>query len=113
MILNNLVKSVRFAGSLGVVGVFVPRDPQSPDPLYKGGEVAFDYGNFWFKGQSIGNGQCNVKAYNRQLMHLIQSGQARPSWIVSHELPLDRAPDGYAHFDRRDTGWTKIVLHPS
>ncbi|TKA04694.1 glutathione-independent formaldehyde dehydrogenase [Actinacidiphila oryziradicis] len=112
MTLNNLVKSVRFTGSIGVVGVFVPRDPQSPDPLYKEGEVAFDYGLFWFKGQSIGNGQCNVKAYNRELMHLIQTGKAKPSWIVSHELPLDQAPDGYEHFDRRDDGWTKVVLHP-
>jgi threonine dehydrogenase-like Zn-dependent dehydrogenase len=113
MTLNNLVKSVRFAGSIGVVGVFVPRDPQSPDPLYKEGEVAFDYGMFWFKGQSIGNGQCNVKNYNRQLMRLIQMGRAKPSWIVSHELPLEQAPDGYEHFDRRDFGWTKIVLHPN
>jgi glutathione-independent formaldehyde dehydrogenase len=113
MTLNNLVKTVRFAGSIGVVGVFVTRDPKSPDPLYKEGEVAFDYGMFWFKGQSIGNGQCNVKAYNRELMRLIQTGKARPSWIVSHELTLGEAPEGYEHFDRRDTGWTKVVLHPN
>jgi threonine dehydrogenase-like Zn-dependent dehydrogenase len=113
MTLNNLVKSVRFAGSIGVVGLFVPRDPKSPDPLYKEGEVAFDYGLFWFKGQSIGNGQCNVKAYNRELMRLIRTGRAKPSFVVSHELPLGEAPEGYEHFDRRDFGWTKVVLHPN
>jgi glutathione-independent formaldehyde dehydrogenase len=56
---NKLVKSVRFTGGIGVVGV-----------------------------------------------------KAKPSWIVSHELPLDKAPEGYEHFDNRDDGWTKVVLHP-
>jgi threonine dehydrogenase-like Zn-dependent dehydrogenase len=110
--LNRLVDSVKFTGTIGVVGVFVAQDPKSPDPLYKEGEVAFDYGRFWFKGQSIGNGQANVKDYNRQLCGLIEQGKAKPSWIVSHELPLDRAPEGYRHFDARDDGWTKVILHP-
>ncbi|XVQ85894.1 glutathione-independent formaldehyde dehydrogenase [Microbispora siamensis] len=113
MTLNNLVKSVRFAGTIGVVGVFIPMDPGSPDDLYKQGEIAFDYGMFWFKGQTMGNGQCNVKNYNRQLCTLIHEGKARPSWVVSHELDLDDAPGGYEHFDRRDPGWTKVVLHPA
>ncbi|ETK35311.1 glutathione-independent formaldehyde dehydrogenase [Microbispora sp. ATCC PTA-5024] len=113
MTLNNLVKSVRFAGTIGVVGVFIPMDPGSPDDLYKQGEIAFDYGMFWFKGQTMGNGQCNVKNYNRQLCTLIHKGKARPSWVVSHELDLDDAPGGYEHFDRRDPGWTKVVLHPA
>jgi glutathione-independent formaldehyde dehydrogenase len=33
--------------------------------------------------------------------------------VVSHELPLDDAPEGYRHFDARDDGWTKVVLHPN
>jgi glutathione-independent formaldehyde dehydrogenase len=110
--LNNLVHSVRFTGGIGVVGVFLPEDPHSPDKLYKEGEVAFDYGLYWFKGQTMGTGQCNVKAYNRQLCGLIEQGKAKPSWIVSHELPLDQAADGYQHFDDRDDGWTKVLLHP-
>jgi hypothetical protein len=40
--LNNLVRSVRFTGSLGVVGVSVPEDPGAPDDLARHGEVAFD-----------------------------------------------------------------------
>ncbi|WP_406109218.1 hypothetical protein [Streptomyces sp. NBC_01003] len=112
--LNNLVHSVKFTGTIGVVGVFVPHDPGSPDKLYKAeGEVAFDYGLHWFNGQSMGTGQANVKAYNRQLCALIEQGKAKPSWIVSHELPLDQAPAGYQHFDARDDGWTKVVLHPN
>ena len=41
------------------------------------------------------------------------SGKAEPSFIVSHELPLDQAPEAYEHFDNRDDGWTKVVLHPT
>ena len=48
---------------------------------------------FWFKGQHIGSGQAPVKKYNRQLRDLIAAGKAEPSFIVSHELPLDQAPE--------------------
>jgi len=51
-------------------------------------------------------------ANNRQLRDLIRAGRAKPSFIVSHELKLDQAPDAYQHFDVRDHGWTKVVLHP-
>jgi glutathione-independent formaldehyde dehydrogenase len=39
--MNKLVKSVRATGALGVVGVFVPEDPKSPDKLMKEGQIAF------------------------------------------------------------------------
>lgn len=35
-----------------------------------------------------------------------------PSWIVSHELPLEKAPEGYSNFDKRVDGWTKVLLKP-
>jgi len=110
--LNNLVQSVRFTGGIGVVGVFVPEDPGGSDELAKQGQVAFDFGEFWFRGQSMGSGQCPVKRYNRQLRNLIHAGVARPSFIVSHRLGLDEAPSAYEHFDNRDDGWTKVLLKP-
>ncbi|MFG2043419.1 glutathione-independent formaldehyde dehydrogenase [Dactylosporangium sp. NPDC048998] len=111
--LNSLVQSVRFAGTIGVVGVFIRKDPGSPDPNYREkGELGFDYGEFWTRGQSMGTGQCNVKNYNRSLLRLIEEGRAKPSFVVSHELALDRAPAGYDHFDKRTNGWTTVVLHP-
>ena len=113
MTLNNLVKSVRETGALGVVGVFVPEDPKSSDKLEKHGQIAFDLGLFWSKGQRMGTGQTNVKAYNRYLCKLIKDGRAQPSFIVSHELALDEAPNAYEHFDARDDGWTKVVLKPN
>ena len=111
--MNNLVKSVRATGGIGVVGVFVAADPGSEDPLMKEGKLAFDFGQMWMKGQKIATGQANVKAYNRKLRDLIAAGKAKPSEIISHELPLSRAVEAYEHFDARDSGWTKVILKPA
>ena len=111
--LNKLVASVRFTGGIGTVGVFVPQDPGAPDELAKQGKARFDFGDFWFKGQQMGCGQAPIKRYNRQLRDLIAADKVSPSWIVSHNLPLDQAPDAYEHFDAREDGWTKVVLNPA
>jgi threonine dehydrogenase-like Zn-dependent dehydrogenase len=111
--MNQLVAMVRPTGGIGVVGVFLPEDPGAEDDLAKEGKIAFDYGQFWFKGQHVANGQANVKQYNRRLRDLIAEGKAKPSQIVSHELSLDEAPEAYKAFDERQDGWTKVVLHPA
>ena len=111
--MNSLVDAVKATGVLGVVGVFVPQDPGAEDKLAKKGEIAFDFGKFWFKGMKMGTGQCNVKAYNRRLMRLIHHGKADPSMIISHALSLEEAPGAYKHFDNREKGWTKVILHPN
>jgi glutathione-independent formaldehyde dehydrogenase len=54
-----------------------------------------------------------VKAYNRYLGRLIEQEKVKPSWIVSHELPLERAPEAYKNFDARKEGWTKVTLTPN
>lgn len=110
--MNELVQAVKATGSIGVVGVFVPKDPKSKETLQKKGHMDFDFGNFWMKGQRIATGQANVKKYNRQLCSLISSGKATPSSIISHEISLEEAPEAYKHFDDRDNGWTKVILKP-
>lgn len=110
--MNDLVQSVRATGGMGVVGVFVSEDPGAADKLAKEGKIAFDLGNFFEKGLHMGTGQTNVKAYNRYLCELIHAERAKPSWIISHELSLDEAADAYKHFDTREKGWTKVILHP-
>ena len=112
MTMNRLVASVRATGSLGVVGVFPPEDPNGTDKLMKEGQIAFDLGEFFHKGLRMGSGQCSVKLYNRYLRDLIHAGRATPSFIVSHHLTLDQAPNAYQHFDARENGWTKVVLRP-
>ncbi len=60
----------------------------------------------------MGTGQAPVMRYNRQLRDLIVAGRATPGFIVSHELPLEEAAEGYARFDAREDGWTKVLLRP-
>ena len=104
---------MRPTGGIGVVGLFLPGDPGGVDADAQAGRYPIDYGTAWFKGQGIGNGQANVKNYNRQLAELIHRGKAKPSFIVSHELSLAEAPSAYQSFDDRLEGWTKVLLKPA
>jgi len=112
LVLDNLVKVVRTTGGIGVVGVYMPEDPGAANEQAKQGRVGFDYGTFFTKGQHMGTGQAPVMRYNRQLRDLIIEGRATPSFLVSHELPLGQAAEGYDNFDKRNDGWTKVLLHP-
>ncbi len=111
-ILNTLVEVVRPTGRLGVIGLYLPEDPGAPDEHSAKGELLFKMGRFFEKGQTMGTGQADVKAYNRQLRDLIIAGRANPSFVVSKELPLADAPDAYARFDKREDGYSKVVLNP-
>lgn len=71
------------------------------------------FGKLFEKGLSLGTGQCNVKAYNRYLRDLIIAGKAKPSFVVSHEINIDDAPDAYDKFDRKVDGYTKVLIHPN
>jgi glutathione-independent formaldehyde dehydrogenase len=113
MVLDNLVEVVRSTGGIGVVGVYMPQDPGAANDLAKEGRYAFEYGTFFTKGQQMGTGQAPVARYNRELRDLIISGRATPSFIVSHEVALDEAPEAYDKFDKRVDGWTKVLLHPA
>jgi glutathione-independent formaldehyde dehydrogenase len=110
---DGLVKSVRTTGGIGVVGVYVPSDPKAASESAQQGRIGFDYGTFFQKGQAMGTGQCPVKRYNEQLRDLIVAGRATPSLLVSHELPLTEAPGAYGKLDRREDGFTKVLLHPA
>lgn len=113
IVMDWLVASVRPTGRLGVVGVYLPQDPGAATRGARDGRIGFDYGRLFQKGQSLGTGQCPVKRYNEQLRDLIIAGRATPSKIVSHELPLAQAPEGYEKFDQRLDGYTKVLLHPA
>ncbi|MFJ8957777.1 glutathione-independent formaldehyde dehydrogenase [Lentzea sp. NPDC102401] len=112
VVLNSLIEAVRATGMLGVPGLYVPADPGGPDEQSRQGMLLVAIGRMFEKGLRMGTGQCDVKRYNTRLRDLIIAGRAKPSFVVSHELPLDEAPMAYEKFDKRVDGFTKVVLHP-
>ncbi|MFB6183617.1 MAG: glutathione-independent formaldehyde dehydrogenase [Haloarculaceae archaeon] len=111
-VINNLIRTVRPTGQLGIPGLYVPQDPGAPDDMAAQGRLGIDFGLLFEKGQRLGTGQCNVKSYNRQLRDLIVQGRADPSWVVTHRVDLEEAPEMYERFDDREEGVVKVLLEP-
>ena len=112
IVLNQLIDITNPTGALGIPGLYVPSDPGGVDENAKRGALLINFGRLFEKGLRLGTGQCNVKQYNACLRDLIIAGRAKPSFVVSHEVPLEQAPDAYQKFDKRVEGYTKVILHP-
>ena len=56
-------------------------------------------------------GQCPVKKYNEQLLHLVETERIDPTKVISHTMKLDDATKGYESFDKKEN-MMKIVLKP-
>jgi len=69
----------------------------------------FPLGLLFNRNISIHMGQCPVKKYNEQLLHLIETGRIDPTKIISHTMDLKDAPKGYERFDKKEDA-TKMVL---
>lgn len=111
-VLSDLTRVVNATGVLGIPGLYVPSDPGGIDENAKEGLLLLPFGKMFEKGLVLKTGQCNVKRYNRYLRDLIIAGRAKPSFVVSHELPLAQAPMAYEKFDKRIDGYTKVILKP-
>ena len=112
-ILRDVVRVVNPTGHIGLIGVYFPEDPRGVTEDEKHGRFTLELGKAWEKGASIEMGQAPVKRYNVYLRDLIVAGLAKPSFLVSHRLPLDAAPDAYEKFDLRADGYTKVLLKPA
>jgi glutathione-independent formaldehyde dehydrogenase len=113
-VLQDLCQIVNPTGNVGLIGVYPDQDPGAERTPWKSGVYQIPFGQFWKKGITVGMGQCPVKQYNWRLRDLIIAGKAKPSFIVSHRVRLEEAPEMYEKFDLRGTGegepYTKIVL---
>jgi len=57
-------------------------------------------------------GQTHMMRFMKPLLDRIERGDIDPSFVISHRVPLDRAPEMYETFrDKRDH-CTKVVLDP-
>src|SRR5699024_12642243 len=109
IVLNQLVDTVRSTGSIGVVGLYLPSDPGAPNEHAAKGELLFQVGRFFEKGQKMGTGQADAKQYAHQLRDMITAGRANPGFVVSQQLPLQHTADAYARFDNREWGSAKVL----
>jgi glutathione-independent formaldehyde dehydrogenase len=110
-LLANLIRVTNPTGHIGLIGVYFPQDPGA-NAEQKEGKFTVALGDAWNKGISFEMGQAPVKRYNVYLRDLILASVAKPSFIVSHRLPLAAAPDAYKKFDQRASGYTKVLLKP-
>ncbi|HEY4438932.1 MAG TPA: glutathione-independent formaldehyde dehydrogenase [Candidatus Elarobacter sp.] len=108
--LEDVIRVTNPTGHLGIIGVYFPEDPRGVDENEKQGKFTISLGLAWEKGLSVEMGQAPVKRYNEYLRDVILAGVAKPSRYISQRIPLEKAPEAYQHFDKRDEGWDKIVL---
>jgi threonine dehydrogenase-like Zn-dependent dehydrogenase len=69
-------------------------------------------GAFMNKGLTMKTGQTHMMRYMGPLLERVQAGQIDPSFVISHTLPLDGAPDAYRVFRDKQDHCTKVVLKP-
>jgi threonine dehydrogenase-like Zn-dependent dehydrogenase len=51
-----------------------------------------------------------VHRYLRPLLERIQRREIDPSFVITHRMRLDEAPDGYAIFNEKQDDCLKVVL---
>ena len=94
------ILSCRSGGTVSITGV------------YGGFMDKFPIGSMMNRGLTIKTGQTHVHRYMRPLLQRIENGEIDPSFVVSHHLSLDEAPQGYEMFKHKHDNCTKIVLKP-
>ena len=80
--------------------------------VYGGLADKFPLGALMEKGLEVRSGQTHVQRYTQELLHRIGEGQIDTTFLISHRLPLDAAPEGYRNFHDNQNEWTKVVLTP-
>ena len=64
------------------------------------------------KGLTMRMGQTLVHKYMRPLLRLIREGDIDPTFLITHRLRLDDAPDGYRMFLNKEDDCIKVVMQP-
>ncbi len=98
-VINWIVQVARKFSTVGIPGVYLTEFANFP------------FGQFFQRELQIRMGQCPVKQYNEQLLHLIEVGRIDPTLLISHKMKLEEAPKGYDIFNKKGDA-TKIVMTP-
>jgi threonine dehydrogenase-like Zn-dependent dehydrogenase len=96
--LRQAIRCCKNGGIVSVIGVY-------------GGFIDnFPMGAVVNRSLTIRSGQCHVQRYMRPLLDRIERGEIDPSFVVSHELPLHEAAQGYDMFMKKHDHCEKVVL---
>ncbi len=98
--LRQVIVACRKGGRISIPGV------------YGGVTDKFPIGALMEKGLSVKSGQTHVQKYMPHLLQLILDGKLDTTFLISHRLGLEEAPDGYKMFKERPNEVTKVVLKP-
>nr|WP_256392620.1 zinc-dependent alcohol dehydrogenase [Natronoarchaeum rubrum] len=98
-VLREAIECCRKGGTLSVPGVYV-------------GRANVPFGAAMNKALTIKTGQTHVQRYLDPLLETIEDGEIDPSFVVSHEEPLDAAPEMYETFNDKDDDCIKVILTP-
>jgi len=98
--LREAIMACRNGGTVSVIGVY-------------GGFIdKFPMGSVMNRGLTIRSGQCHVQRYLKPLLRRIQNGEIDPSFVVTHRMRLDDAPQGFDTFLNKQDECMKVVLNP-
>ncbi|MGZ5140174.1 MAG: zinc-dependent alcohol dehydrogenase [Burkholderiales bacterium] len=98
--LRQAIMACRNGGTVSVIGVY-------------GGFIdKFPMGSFMNRSLTMKTGQCHVHRYMKPLLERIQNGEIDPSFVITHQMKLSDAPNGYGMFVNKDDDCIKIVLKP-
>jgi threonine dehydrogenase-like Zn-dependent dehydrogenase len=99
-VLREAIMACRSGGVISVIGAY-------------GGVVdKFPIGTVMNRSLTLRSGQCHVHRYMQPLLERIQRGEIDPSFVVTHRMRLDDAPEGYETFLHKEDDCVKVVLKP-
>jgi len=98
--LRQAIHACRKGGTVSVPGV------------YGGFLDKFPFGAAFSKGLTFKMGQTHVHKYMQPLLEKIQEGTIDPSFVITHRMKLEDAPEAYATFKNKEHECIKVVLKP-
>jgi threonine dehydrogenase-like Zn-dependent dehydrogenase len=70
------------------------------------------FGAAFQKGLTMKMGQTHVMRYMKPLLDRIERGEIDPSFVITHRVPLEHAPQAYRVFRDKQDHCIKVVMKP-
>ena len=74
---------------------------------------SFPLGAAMNKNLTVKAGNCNHRRYIPELLDLVRTGAVDPATVLTQSEALSAGIEAYETFDRRESGWTKVVFDPA